>query len=484
MISSPSLPLGAYSAIDDETIKEGWVPLHMRDKLSFLHIVGICCALLAFQLAYSVGNSLGTPIMMRVGIPSGLISVVWLIGPLSGFIVQPIVGHFSDQCKAKIGRRRPFIIVGCIGIVLGFSILYFLDDIANLFSPNSSKSQIPVFIVGMLITYININTLQGPARALVGDLVPAKQQMLATTTCSAIQGFAAFLANIIGGFRLSKYTNNMFTEEQFMFLCASILVIICTVITLVCAKEEQLTQDVHRINPFVRIFKAVKDMPKPIFRIAMVYFFSWMAYYPFIIETTDFFGKDIFHGTSDKSDAAGYDNYQEGVSFGMLTVGISSGLVLIYAPFQSLLIKYIGIKWTYASSQIIEAICLVTVFFVTNKYLLLVIFLPLGISLSIFNSVPFAVVGLNVTIDKMGIYMGVLNCFLVVGQQLSNFILSSGVGTLSTKYFDGKRCPIIGCGSFFALAAAILCKFIIIPDQNQEMAEPLVKSDEQNEKLV
>lgn len=461
---------------------KNFVPLYRREKLSFIHIVGLCCSLLAFQIAYSVGNSLGTPIMRRVGIPSSLISVVWIIGPLSGFVVQPLVGHFSDQCKLRIGRRRPFLIAGCAGIITGFTIFYFLDKIAEFLSPKGEKNKaisITIFVVAMLTTYISINTLQGPARALIGDLVPQHQQMTATIICSAIQGFAAFLANIIGGFQLAQYTNGVFTDEQFMFLIAGILVIICSIITCLSGPEEQLTQDIHKKNPFVQIFKAVKEMPLSIFRISMVYFFSWMAYYPFIIETTDFFGHDIFNGTPDETDIDGHARYMKGVSFGMLTIGVSSALVLLYAPFQSFLTSHIGMKWTYASSQLIEAICLLCVFFVTNKYALLVIFLPLGVSLSIFNSIPFAVVGLNVSKEKMGVYMGVLNCFLVVGQQLSNFILTSGVGTISNKYFDGKKAPIIGCASFFAVAAAILCKYIIVPQD-----QPLLKNrDDYHEPL-
>ncbi|KAK8846160.1 hypothetical protein M9Y10_020165 [Tritrichomonas musculus] len=446
--------------------RKEWIPLNKREKLSFLHIIGLCCSLLAFQIAYSVGNSLGTPIMRRVGIPPSLISVVWIIGPLSGFVVQPLVGHFSDQCKFKIGRRRPFLVAGCVGIITGFTIFYFLDKIADLITKGKDQKsvKITIFVIAMLTTYISINTLQGPARALIGDLVPQHQQMMATTVCSAVQGFAAFLANIIGGFQLAQYTNGMFTDEQFMFLIAGIFVIICTIITFLCGPEEQLTHDVHKKNPFVQIFRAVKHMPLAIFRISMVYFFSWMAYYPFIIETTDFFGHDIFHGTSNEDDIDGHARYMKGVSFGMLTIGVSSALVLLYAPFQGYLVKKIGMKWTYASSQIIEAICLLCVFFVTDKYALLAIFLPLGVSLSIFNSIPFAVVGLNVPVETMGVYMGVLNCFLVVGQQTTNFILTSGVGTISNKYFDGKRAPIIGCASLFALAAAILCKFIIVPE--------------------
>lgn len=469
-----------YQDLDQDSNTKEWVPLCQRNRLPFIHIFGICCSLIAFQVAYSAGNSLCTPIMRKVGIPSSLISVVWLIGPVSGFVVQPLIGHFSDECHAKLGRRRPFIIVGLVGIILGFGLFYFLDIYLAMLDKKGSKNRavtILLFIVAMLTTYISINTLQSPARALIGDVIPQSQQMFATTVCSALQGFAAFLPNLIGGLHLVKYTNGIFTDEQFLFVTSGCIVIICGTVTLICGKEEQLTHSVKSKNPFVPIFHAIKNMPTAIFRISMVYFFSWMAYYPFIIETTDFFGSDIFHGNTNPDDSESYGRYMEGVSFGMLTIGVSSLLVLLYAPFQSLLIKTIGMKWTYASSQLIEAICLFCVFFVTNKYALLAIFLPLGISLSIFNSIPFAVVSLNVSIETMGIYMGVLNCFLVVGQQLTNFILTSGVGTISNKFFDCKKAPIIGCAGFFALIAAILCKFIIVPKgpqpTKQSFTDPL-----------
>ncbi|OHS96247.1 major facilitator superfamily transporter [Tritrichomonas foetus] len=483
MLSSPSLPLGAYTAMSDEQPKTAFVPLHLRERLSFLHIIGICAALFAFQVSYSIGNSLGTPIMRRIGIPTSMISVIWIIGPLSGFIVQPLIGYFSDQCHAKLGRRRPFLIAGATGIVIGFSLYYNIDNLAKLIAPNHIQTaSICIFICAMSITYININTLQGPARALIGDIVPPKQQVLATTVSSAVQGCASFLANVIGGLQLAKYTNGIFTDEQFMFLIASCFVIIFTTITCLCAREEQFTQDIKKKNPFTQIFNAIKNIPKGILRISIIYFFSWMAYYPFIIETTDFFGQDIYGGKpiKDPEHPELYDKYMEGVSFGMLTVGFSSLLTIFYAFFQPVLIKHVGMKWTYAISQITETCCLLSIFFVFNKWALLCIFLPLGITLSIINSIPFAIVGLNCPQETMGIYMGVLNCFLVVGQQVSNFTLSSGIGTVSTKYFDGKRSPIIGCGAFFSLTAAILCKFIIVPEVKPDtsVVEPLAPYSE------
>ena len=461
-----------YEEIGKDT---NWVPLNQRESLSLLHIMGICCSMLAFQIAYSVEFALGTPIMSRLGIVQSVQSLIWFSGPLSGFIVQPLIGVYSDITTAKIGRRRPFIIAGVIGILFGFILLLFVESIGNAIGQSESAKKglkIFIFTLALLITNICINVLQGPSRTLVGDVVPKNQQVKANTVGSLMIGIAAIITNLIGGLDLATKLNLSLDNEKLIFVVGIILIAIGVTITCLVAKEEPLRVKPERGNPLKEIFQAARNVPKPVLRISIVFFFSWMAYYPFNIETTDFFGYDIYGGRSDGTDEQ-KALYNDGVNFGMLVVAVSNVLVLIYGFFQEKVIKICGMKLAYALSQIIEGICLVLVFFVKNKWALMGIFAPLGISCNIFNSVPYAVVATCVPQEQMGVYMGVLNSCCVVGQQISNFLLGSGVGALSKT----RKAPIIGCGCVFAFLSALLCFWIIVPKQELEMQEPLNSVD-------
>ncbi|KAH0788185.1 major facilitator superfamily transporter [Histomonas meleagridis] len=458
-----------YEEIGKET---DWIPLNQRESLSIFHIMGICCSMLAFQIAYSVEFALGTPIMSRLGIAQSVQSLIWFSGPLSGFIVQPLIGFYSDITMAKMGRRRPFIIVGVIGILLGFVLLLFVESLGNAMGKSESAKKglkIFIFTLALLITNISINVLQGPSRTLVGDVVPKVQQVKANTVGSLMIGIAAIITNLIGGLDLATKLKLPFDNEKLIFIIGIVLIAIGVIITCVVAKEEPLRVKPVRANPLKEIFQAARNVPKPVLRIAIVFFFSWMAYYPFNIETTDFFGFDIYGGRSNGTDRQ-KTIYNDGVNFGMLVIAVSNVLVLIYGFFQEKVIQLVGMKLTYALSQIIEGICLVLVFFISNKWALMGIFAPLGISCNIFNSVPYAVVGMCVSQEQMGTYMGVLNSCCVVGQQISNFLLGSGIGALSPDW----KAPILGCGSVFAFLSALLCFWIIVPEQQeQEMLEPL-----------
>ena len=197
-------------------------------------------------------------------------------------------------------------------------------------------------------------------------------------------------------------------------------------------------------------------MPKPLIRVSIIYFFSWLSFFPVNYKTTTYFAQDIY-GNMDPSSS----DYTKGVDFGMLVLAIQNTVVLFYSPIQDYVVQKIGYKWTYASSQIINAICFIPIFFVKNKWLAFSLFIPIGISCSTFNSIPYTILGLSVPTERMALYVGVLNSFCVMGQQVST-VLCLGMG----KIKDGWVAPSIGIGAVFAIISAVLCYWMIIPSVN------------------
>ena len=453
-------PLSKHSMSEEESAIEqlkaangDWVPLAKREKLSVLHIIGICASMLGFQTVYSVLFALAYPMMDKLNIDQFWRSFIMMAGPVCGLIVQPLVGFYSDGTHAKMGRRRPFIIVGTIGVLAGLILLYFCTELGNAVSKTSGNTWgIVFYVVAIILCFFFINFMQGPSRTIIGDVVPKSQQVIANSVASILVGVAQVLNNFVGGFNVYKYT--VFEENyQFVIVIGCILIVVSVLITLLCAKEEQFVENNTRENPFVEIFHAFKKMPKSVTRIAWVLFCSWLGYYMFNCVCTDYFGNDLYRNQ-------GLD-YDDGSAFGMICMGVSNVLVMIFGPFQDALINKIGLRWSYAMSQIIEAVCLIPIFFIRNKWAALCLLAPLGISCSIFNTVPYAIVATNSSPSEMGTYMGILNIFVVCAQQLVNWVIGSGLGSIVKKW----RGPQIASGSVFAIIAAIMCYWIIVPEE-------------------
>jgi Na+/melibiose symporter-like transporter len=135
------------SSLSDST-GEG-VPLLEKDSspLSKFRILAICSAMMGIQFSYTVEFTFVTPQLAELGVPTWAIPFVWLAGPLSGLVVQPVVGVWSDRCLAKWGKRRPFIFVGAIFTVLGMLLLAFAETLGHLLSPGNWKIGAIVFTV-------------------------------------------------------------------------------------------------------------------------------------------------------------------------------------------------------------------------------------------------------------------------------------------------------------------------------------------------
>jgi solute carrier family 45 protein 1/2/4 len=455
------------SGYEDIRASDDWVPLAKRDKLTIWRIIGICSSMLGYQTVYSVIFALAMPMMKKLDIPQFWRSFILMAGPVCGLTVQPLVGFYSDGSHFKLGRRRPFIIIGTIGVLIGFFLLYYCRELGLLISEVRAQTWgIIFFIIAIVASFFFINFMQGPARTIVGDVVPKHQQVLANSVGSIMVGIAQVINNFVGGLNISRVLG--FKENyQLVIIFGSILIVISVTITCITAVEEPFRDNLDRQNPFVEIVRAFKQMPKPVMRICWVLFFSWMGYFMFNVEVTDYCGTDLYENQGLR--------YEDGECFGMIVMGVSSLLVMIFGPFQDAVIKKFGLRASYAFSQILEAVCLIPIFFVRNKWVALVLLAPLGISCAIFNSVPYAIVGTYASDDEMGTYMGILNIFVVAGQQIVNWLLGSGLGSIVKKW----KGPQIASGSVFAIIAAIMCAWIIVPEDDKEKLQQQTEKEKQ-----
>ncbi|KAL9315877.1 hypothetical protein ACSQ67_016878 [Phaseolus vulgaris] len=141
-------------------------------RASLRQLLRVASVASGIQFGWALQLSLLTPYVQQLGIPHQWASIIWLCGPVSGLFVQPLVGHLSDRCTSRFGRRRPFIFIGAIAIVIAVIIIGYAADIGWLLGDTDSyrPAAITVFIIGFWILDVANNVTQGPCRALLSDL--------------------------------------------------------------------------------------------------------------------------------------------------------------------------------------------------------------------------------------------------------------------------------------------------------------------------
>jgi solute carrier family 45 protein 1/2/4 len=415
---------------------------------------------LCFQVAYAAVFALVDPLMTTLNMGDFAKFVSWSLGPLCGFIVQPMVGYYSDRCRSRFGRRRPFIVVGGIFTAIGIFALFLLKHNADKLSQNAKTS---ILLITVGLTYVAINTIQGNARSIIGDIVPDEQQDLAFTISSVLIGLGSIITNLIGG--IAYFIDSKEYQDQsvtIILITCSIIIIVSLLITVFSAKEQQFTGELEDTNVFKKLFKAITNMSKPMSRAALMLTISWVGFYSFLIKETTFFSIEVFpEGEANK-----------GLCFGLFVTAVMNTLTFIYGLFHMKFMELVGMKAAYSISHFIMAICFGATLFTRNRWVLLCIFAPVGIANTVFNSVPFSVTSAASKKTEIGINLGAMNIFLVLGQQITNFInIFVALAWENWPWLQkqvGKNQLYIGFGSVGSLVAGFLSFLLIVPGTSDE----------------
>ncbi|KAI9260492.1 major facilitator superfamily domain-containing protein [Phascolomyces articulosus] len=242
----------------------------------------------------------GTPYLLSLGLTKSVMSLVWIAGPLSGLLMQPIVGVLSDRCTSKLGRRRPFIILGCIVVVMSLLVIGWTREITSLFTGGAQEGDtfkhvsIGIAIAAIYVLDFSINCIQASCRALLVDALPPSLQEDGTAWAGRMVG----LGNVIGYFmgyadlvKAFPFLGN--TQLKVLCVIACIVLVLSDIITCYAVTEKVLTKEPKKKKSWGAPFKALTDittniwnLPKPIRRICNVQFFAWIGWFPFLFYST------------------------------------------------------------------------------------------------------------------------------------------------------------------------------------------------------
>ncbi|CAL1412718.1 unnamed protein product [Linum trigynum] len=357
---------------------------------------------IGLQFGWALQLSLLTPYVQLLGIPHKYAALVWLCGPISGMIVQPLVGYYSDRCTSRFGRRRPFIAGGTVFILISVFLIGYAADIGHAAGDDLSRPAKPraitVFVVGFWILDVANNMLMGPCRALLADLSGSSQKK--TRVANSFFSFFLAVGNVLGyaaGSYSRLYKIFPFTKSEAcdvycanlkscFFISITLLIFFAT-IALYYVTERPISSDGKFLGPadedeeedeieeksaavvrsttcggvpfFGELFGAVTTMKRPMIVLLMVTALNWIGWFPFFLYDTDFMGREVYGGTSNGGTAAEVKMYSRGVRAGAMGLLLNS----VVLGFTSLGIEMLsrwagGAKRLWGIVNFILAICL------------------------------------------------------------------------------------------------------------------------------
>ena len=441
-----------------------------KKNLNFWEIWNLSFGFLGIQMGFALQNANASRILQIFGADVHELSWFWIVAPLTGLIVQPIVGHYSDRTWTKLGRRRPYFLTGAILASLGL-----------IFMPNADMftTFMPALWVGagtLMIMDASFNIAMEPFRALVADVLPSDQRTLGFSVQTILIGIGAVLGSWLP-YVLTNWFGIANTAEpgtvplslMLSFIIGAIVLIVSILITVFTTKEYS-PEEMDLINGFeekeeteeeaslMNIFTDFKNMPLTMRQLSWVQFFSWFGLFGMWVFTTPAIAHHVYGLSLDDAHSSTYQNAGDWVG---ILFGVYNAVSAVYAFFLPAIAKKVGRKKTHAFSLIIGGIGLISMYFAPNENWLILSMLGIGIAWASILAMPYAILAGSIPPRKMGVYMGIFNFFIVIPQ-----IINALIGGPMVKYLYGGN-PIyalVVSGVSFLIAAALVSKVDDVDD--------------------
>jgi maltose/moltooligosaccharide transporter len=440
-----------------------------KPRLSFLQIWNMSFGFLGIQFGFALQNSNASRILQTFGADVESLTLFWLAAPITGMIIQPLIGHYSDRTWNRLGRRRPYFLVGGI-----------LAALALIFMPNAAvlAFALPPILIGagmLMIMDASFNVAMEPFRALVADNLPDHQRSLGFSVQTFLIGFGAVLgswlpyifAEFLG---VSKTAAEGHIPDNVIYsFYVGACFLVGTIIWTVATTKEYSPEEYATFYPpeilqeeqkgVSAIAKDFKNMPQTMRQLGLVQFFSWFALFSMWVFTTPAVAQHIYKVVP--GDTASV-NYADAANWVGILFGVYNGVSAIYALFLPTISRNIGRKSAHAVSLVCGGVGLISVYFIKDPNLLILSMVGIGLAWGSILSMPYAILAGAIPPKKMGVYMGIFNFFITLPQ-----IINGLVGGLIVKYFyNGEAIYAIVLAGVFFIIAAVSVLYVHEPDKS------------------
>ena len=441
-----------------------------KRKLSFLQIWNMSFGFLGIQMGFALQNANASRILQIFGADVHELSWFWIIAPLMGLIVQPIIGHYSDKTWGRFGRRKPYFLVGAILASIGLILM----PQADLFI-----AFLPALWVGagfLMIMDASFNIAMEPFRALVGDNLRTDQRTLGFSVQTALIGFGAVVGSwlpyaLTNWFGVSNETSAGVVPANLIwsFIIGAAVLIISILVTVTTTKEyspeemasfdnETVEESEEENSSLLDIFDDFKKMPATMRQLSWVQFFSWFGLFGMWVFATPAIAQHIYGLPHTDSSSSVYQDAGDWVG---ILFGIYNLVSAFYAFALPYIAKKIGRKKTHSISLIIGGLGLLSIYIMPDKNWLIVSMIGVGIAWASILAMPYAILAGSISAKKMGVYMGIFNFFIVIPQ-----IINALIGGPLVKYAYNNEAifALLISGLSFLIAAALVYKVKDVDD--------------------
>ncbi len=428
-----------------------------KPALSLSQIINMSVGFFGIQFGWDLQRANMGPIYEHLHANADEIPLLFLAAPLTGLIVQPVIGYMSDRTwHPKYGRRRPYFLIGAI-----------FSTIALVFMPHSSVLWMAAGLLWIMDVFGNV--AMEPFRAFVADKLNEDQRTQGFVMQSLMIGLGGSIASALpwmmtNWFSMSTTAASGIIPDnvKWSFYIGAFFFLSAVLYTVFTSKEyppqdlgykDKVVESNKGFGGGIReIFDAIMNMPKRMKVLSMVQFFTWPGLFLMWFYYNTAVARNVFHATSETDPL-----YGEGTNFGGLTLAFYNVVTFLFAFVLPFIAKKLGRRLTHSVCLLCGAVGLISVAFVENKYMLYGCMTGVGIAWASILSMPYAMLSGVLPENKVGVYMGIFNFFIV----LPEIIASLGFGWVMRNVLNNDRLAAVQIGGVLMIIAALICYFFI-----------------------
>lgn len=433
-----------------------------KPNLSTAQIINMSVGFLGIQMGFALQNGNASRILQTFGADVHELSWFWIVAPLTGMIVQPIIGHYSDNTWNRLGRRKPYFLVGAILASLGL-----------LFMPNAAvlSTLIPALWIGaglLMVMDASFNIAMEPFRALVADKLNSEQRTSGFSIQTVLIGIGAvvgsWLPYVLGkwfGVATEAAEGQVPQNVIWSFIVGAFVLTGSIIYTIVTTKEYSPEEnskfedgDTDHFADldkgfFSNLITSLKEMPSTMKQLGWVQFFTWFGLFGMWVNTTPAVAQHTYGLASDDTSSTLFNEAGNwvGVIFGVYNL-----VATFYAFMLPTIASKVGRKKTHMISLLVGGIGLISMYFIQSPNLLIISMICVGIAWASILAMPYAILAGSLPANKMGIYMGIFNLFITI-PQITNAILG---GYILLYFFDKHSIFMLVLAGLSLIIAAIL----------------------------
>ena len=440
-----------------------------KPSLSFWQIWNLTFGFLGIQFGLALQNANSSRILQTYGADVEQLSFFWLAAPLTGMIIQPIIGHYSDRTWCRLGRRRPFFLVGALLTAVA---LMLMPNAGLFLSPGTETALLSPVLIGagmLMIMDASINVTMEPFRALVADMLPDEQH----TTGFAVQTFLIGVGAVIGSLlpsvmnRFFGFSNAVVAGEVAdnvkMAFYVGAVVLLCSVFWTIVRTREYSPAELAEFNPapaeesskpqngFAEILHDILHMPKIMLQLGVCQFFAWFDLFSMWVYTTPAIAEHVYGATDPASTGYATAGDKVGELF-----GIYNFVAMLFALLLIPIARRIGRKMTHAVCLSLGGLGLISMYLLPDADWMILSMIGVGIAWASILAMPYAILSDSLPAAKMGTYMGIFNFFITI-PQITNGVIH---GWIVRHVYEGHAVFALLTGGVFLLLAALSVSFV------------------------